>query len=224
MRRLALAAAAGAFALALGCETSPPPRDPPLDATSPMEPGEEFALGRSVAARLSTGRELVVDERARAYVARVGGLVGAASARPDPYDGWRFYIVRDDRVATFSAPCGFVFVTTGALKASRDEDALAALLAQEMAHSALAHALDGEDVRAIRPTRESWPNAPEWGLQEFQRLCDAAAARATAGWTEPQEQAASEWARAALARAGYSDAPSPETRAKRFQQELQAVR
>jgi len=226
MKRLlaVVGAAVAAWAVGSGCATEPP-RDPPFDEESPLEPGEEFAFGRSIAARLSTGVEFVEDAKARAYVARVGGVVAAASRRPDPYDGYRFYIVQDPRVSTFSAPGGFVFVTTGALKALKDEDALAGLLAQEMAHCALGHALADLPVRNVRPTRESWPNTPEWGPEVFREICDTAAGRSRQGWSEAQELEASEWARAALGAAGYVvDGAGPETRAQRFAAELAAVR
>lgn len=227
MKKLLQAAAAGALAwlIATGC-ASEPKHDPPFDAATPLTPGEEYAYGRSIAARLTRGHELESDVKAREYVARVGGVVASSSARPDPFDGWRFYIVRDARVSTWSAPGGFVFITKGALKAAQNEDALAALLAQEMAHSALKHALDGEPVLDSRPTRESWPFTPEWGKESFRQLCDRAATRAKAGWTEAQEQAASVWANAALQGAGYVTEASavPESRVKRFVEELGGVR
>ncbi|MCC6738441.1 MAG: M48 family metalloprotease [Planctomycetia bacterium] len=227
MKRLVQAMLAGALAwlIAAGCAAEPK-RDPPFDAKSPLTPREEFVYGQSIAARLCRGRELVSDARAREYVARVGGTVAAVCARPDPWDGWRFYIVRDARVATWSAPGGFVFVTDGALKACASEDALAALIAQEMAHSALRHALEGEEARDVRPTEASWPNTPEWGREAFAKRCDRAAERCAAGWTEAQEEAASLWARKALAAAGYASeaAAVPEARVKRFTEELGAVR
>jgi hypothetical protein len=227
MKKLTQAVAAGmlAWLVATGC-ASEPKHDPPFDATSPLTPAEEYAYGRSIAARLTRGHELVSDAKAREYVARVGGTVAAVSARPDPWDGWRFYIVRAQKVATWSAPGGFVFITAGALKACANEDALAALLAQEMAHSALRHALDGEPVLDIRPTAESWPFTPEWGRAAFQATCDRAAAHCTSGWTEAQERAASDWAKSALGAAGYVTEASqvPEIRTKRFVEELGAVR
>ncbi|MCE9582161.1 MAG: M48 family metalloprotease [Planctomycetes bacterium] len=227
MKRLLQATAAGALAwlIAAGC-ASETKHDPPLDTTAPLTPAEEFAYGRSIAARLSRAHELATDARARTYVAEVGGVVAAASGRPDPYDGWRFYIVKDAKVATWSAPGGFVFVTTGALKAAKNEDALAGILAQEMAHCALRHALEGERTTDIRPTQESWPFTPEWGKEAFQQICDRAAEKASAGWTEAQEEAASAWALAALKTAGYATEAGavPEVRVKRFGEELAAVR
>ncbi|KAF0244746.1 MAG: peptidase M48 [Planctomycetota bacterium] len=227
MKKLLQAAAAGVLAwlVATGC-ASEPKRDPPFDAVTPLTQSEEFAYGRSIAARLTRGHELSSDVKAREYLSRVGGVVASASSRPDPYDGWRFYIVRGSQVSTWSAPGGFIFITDGALKAAKNEDALAALLAQEMAHSALRHALDGESVLDIRPTRESWPFTPAWGKEAFRQICDRAANRATAGWTEAQEQAASAWANAALAGAGYATevAAVPEVRVKRFEDELGGIR
>ena len=213
-----------ALALGAACSTEPK-RDPPFDGDTALMPGEEFAYGRSIAARVCADKELVEDRRVREYVARVGGTVAAASARPDPYDGWRFYVVRDATVSTFSAPCGFVFITTGALKASKSEDVLAAMLAQEMAHSALDHALEGEPVRDIRPTRESWPYASPGAAKIFHGICDGAARRATGGWTEEQELAASAWAQEALKRAGYeTGGTAPEIRTKRWQEELEDLK
>ena len=117
-------------------------------------------------------------------------------------------------------------MTTGALKAAKNEDALAALLAQEMAHSALRHALDGEPVLDIRPTASSGPYTPEWGKESFRQICDAAAEHAKGGWSEAQEQAASAWAAAAVKAAGYAtdEASVPEARVKRYGEELSAVR
>ncbi len=227
MKKLVQAVAAGTLAwlIAAGC-VSEPKHEPPYDAEAPLTPLEEFTFGKSIAARLTRGHELASDARAREYVARVGGVVAAVSARPDPWDGWRFYIVRESRVATWSAPGGFVFITAGALKACGNEDALAALLAQEMAHSALRQCLEGEPLLDVRPTRDSWPYTPAWGKDSFLQICDRAAARCTSGWTEAQERAASEWAGRALAAAGYvTEAGAvPEARTKRFVEELGAVR
>ncbi|NUN48354.1 MAG: hypothetical protein HUU15_05945 [Candidatus Brocadiae bacterium] len=167
MKRLlaVVGAAVAAWAVGSGCATEPP-RDPPFDEESPLEPGEEFAFGRSIAARLSTGVEFVEDAKARAYVARVGGVVAAASRRPDPYDGYRFYIVQDPRVSTFSAPGGFVFVTTGALKALKDEDLGLYLLNMGKPKGGLLIAMHGggENAGDAGSAQSIWAGATAQGM------------------------------------------------------------
>ena len=80
-----------------------------------------------------------VNDRARA-VAVVGAGLTRHSGRPEI--PWRFGVLASDEVNAVSAPGGLVLVTRGALAAVRTEDALAGILAHEMAHVVLRQALD----------------------------------------------------------------------------------
>lgn len=132
--------------------------DAVTDAQKDLTPENEYYVGRAVATNLLSKHEykyLDADalgegrlEGATAYVNRVGNLVAYAAMettrdgdRPSPIAGWHFTIVEDDTINAFAAPGGFIFITTAALAAAKNEDQLAAILAHEVAHVVRGHAL-----------------------------------------------------------------------------------
>jgi hypothetical protein len=81
----------------------------------------------------------VANARART-VAVVGAGLSRHSGRPEL--PWRFGVLASDEVNAVSTPGGLVLVTRGALEAVKSEDALAGVLAHEVAHVVLRHALE----------------------------------------------------------------------------------
>jgi hypothetical protein len=75
------------------------------------------------------------------YVNKVGKALAAVSERPDIR--WTFMVLDEPTVNAFSAPGGYVFVTTGLLKAVDNEAQLAGVLGHEIGHVTGRHALDG---------------------------------------------------------------------------------
>ncbi len=73
------------------------------------------------------------------YVERVGGNLAALSSRPSI--PWAFGVVDSPDINAFSAPGGYVTVTTGLLKATHNEAQLAGVLAHEIAHVTQKHSL-----------------------------------------------------------------------------------
>jgi len=67
----------------------------------------------------------------------VGNRVAEGSQRPNL--DYTFRILDDPVVNAFSYPGGFVYITSGALRALEDEAQLASLLGHEVAHVALYH-------------------------------------------------------------------------------------
>jgi predicted Zn-dependent protease len=113
-------------------------------------PEQEYQLGRAVAANATGKYGLDPDERLQAYVRNVGHSIEALSTRlPGTYGGWHFGVLDTDEVNGVAGPGGFVLVTRGAVKACRDEEELAAILAHEMAHVSLRH---GEAALRARST------------------------------------------------------------------------
>ena len=112
---------------------------------------QEFWLGRSVAADVVArlGGAAVVPENPRSrYLRDVGTVVAFSAAglrgpddRPYPLKGYRFVLVDSPLVNATGCPGGFVAVTGGMLQAARSEDELAAVLAHEVAHVQLGHAM-----------------------------------------------------------------------------------
>ncbi|HEX8154247.1 MAG TPA: hypothetical protein VF698_14030, partial [Thermoanaerobaculia bacterium] len=74
---------------------------------------EETDIGRVVAARILATYPLAKNDELQTYVTLVGNTVAAYSARPDVR--WHFAVIDADIVNAFSAPGGFIFITTAAL-------------------------------------------------------------------------------------------------------------
>jgi predicted Zn-dependent protease len=106
---------------------------------------EEYALGAAVAANwVKGGGGLMLseqfDKELELYLNLVGRNLAAQSSRPTLE--WTFGALKEPRVFNAaSAPGGYVFVTQGLLKAVENEAQLAGVLAHEIAHVTLRHAL-----------------------------------------------------------------------------------
>jgi len=100
---------------------------------------QEYYVGRGVAANAIAENPLVSNADLERYVAQVGYTIALESDRPETFKGYSFGVLRSDSINAFAAPGGFVFVTTGALRAMRNEDELAGVLAHEIAHVNLRH-------------------------------------------------------------------------------------
>lgn len=94
---------------------------------------EEVAIGRQINEMLLNRRyQLYPDRELNQYVDRIGQRLVAQSDRRDiPYT---FQVVVSDNVNAFATPGGFVYVTTGLLRAVDNEAQLASVLAHEIAH------------------------------------------------------------------------------------------
>lgn len=103
-------------------------------------PQEERNIGDAVAL------EIIAQygglERDPAIMRRVN-LLGRALARYSerPELEWRFGVLASDTVNAFSAPGGYVFITRGLYARAGGDDALAGILAHEIAHITRRHAL-----------------------------------------------------------------------------------
>jgi predicted Zn-dependent protease len=106
-----------------------------------MTPEQEYYLGRAVAAEILAGTPAVGDAATVAYVNRVGQVVAQASARPDVYGGYHFFVLDADEPNALAAPGAFIFVNKGLVRACASEDELAGVLAHEVAHVARRHGL-----------------------------------------------------------------------------------
>ncbi len=122
-----------------------------FDKTASFNMEQEYYLGKTIGAtvvgRLG-GKALPPDHPTARYVRDVGTVLALAAAdqrtaddRPYPLKGYRFVVVENDSVNAVGMPGGFVAVTTGALRAARSEDELAAVLAHEVAHVQRGHVM-----------------------------------------------------------------------------------
>lgn len=103
-------------------------------------PEEERVIGGSVAVEIAgTYGGLVRDEKIMRRINLIGRTLAGFSDRPGLT--WRFGVLASNSVNAFSAPSGYVFITRGLYQMAADDDALAAVLAHEIAHITARHAL-----------------------------------------------------------------------------------
>ncbi len=109
---------------------------------------EEYYIGRSVAALILARYKVWNNSAATNYVNLLTQAVALFSDRPEIYAGYHVLILDSEEVNAMAAPGGFIFITRGLLKTCPDEDALAGVLAHEIAHISARHGL-----QAIKKSR-----------------------------------------------------------------------
>lgn len=109
---------------------------------------EEVQLGKRINQQLLDKQfQLYRNARVNSYVDRIGQRLAENSTRPDiPYT---FQVVKDDSINAFATAGGYVYVTTGLLKAADNEAQLAAVLAHEIGHIAERHLIEQMRETAI---------------------------------------------------------------------------
>lgn len=106
---------------------------------------EEYALGGALAVNwVQRGGGLMIqgsaNEALHTYINTVGKNLGAQSARPTL--DWTFGVLDDAKTfSALSAPGGYVFLTRRLLQDVENEGQLAGVLAHEIAHIVLKHAI-----------------------------------------------------------------------------------
>lgn len=141
-KRVSPCAAAGLLVVLAACAAgglggAPSPRDIEKSVT----PESEHYLGRAVAATILGHYRTFDDQDVLLYLNLVGRLLARASERPDTFGGYHFQVLDSDEINAFAAPGGLIFVTRGLLRCCSSEDAVAGVLAHEIAHVQYRHAL-----------------------------------------------------------------------------------
>ena len=181
-------------------------------AIAGIGPQEELLIGESVALEiLGKYGGLVRDEAIAKRVNLVGRALAYYSTRPAL--NWKFGVLDSPSVNGFSAPGGIVFITRGLYDlVGSSDDALAAVLAHEVAHITGRHALK------IIETAQGWTTAASFAVD---RSGDLRAANAYAqqldfgvdkivkvilqqGYDAPKEYDADKEARALALTVGYA--------------------
>lgn len=113
----------------------------------------EIRFGRSVAARILGRLKLSKDPSLGRYVDLVGQTLARNATRSELT--YHFAVVESEAVNAYSAPGGYIFVTTGALRLMRDEAELAAVLAHEIAHITQRHIVKDLNIRGAEQSTTS---------------------------------------------------------------------
>jgi predicted Zn-dependent protease len=111
-------------------------------AADALTPENEYYLGRAVAANIAAKYQIYTASPAlQVYLNKICDTIVINSPRPDIYKGYHVAILNTQEINAFATPGGHIFVTRGLIACAASEDALAAVIAHEIAHIQLRHAL-----------------------------------------------------------------------------------
>jgi predicted Zn-dependent protease len=118
-------------------------------AAEEITPEQEYYIGRAVGANILTGYKIYRDNPALlAYLNRICGALTINSPRPEIYNGYHVMILDSTEINAFATSGGHIFITRGLLACAGSEDALAGVIAHEIAHIQLQHS-----IKAIKTSR-----------------------------------------------------------------------
>ena len=118
-------------------------------ASETITPEEEYYIGRSVAASIASTYPIDnASYQMTTYLNRICETLVMNSDKPYLYKGYYVVILDTDEINAMATPGGHIFVSRGLIDCTDSEDALAAVLAHEIAHVQLGHS-----VQAIKASR-----------------------------------------------------------------------
>jgi predicted Zn-dependent protease len=182
-----------------------------------LTPEQEYYLGRAVAARLLGRFETVKMPKTHAYLQSIVNYLVQFSSRPETYGGYHVQILKSENAGAYSAPGGYILITTTLLKNCSSEDELAGVLAHEIAHISQQHGLAaikqahltkaGATLGEMMMEKKGGSN-----YQQLQSLTKSFGASVEdivktlidSGYSVSQETEADEEAASILSRAGYN--------------------
>jgi len=118
-------------------------------AAEEITPEQEYYIGRAVAANILTTYRIYNGNPAlTAYLNKICAAIVINSPRPDIFNGYHVAILDSNEINAFATSGGHIFVTRGLINAAKSEDALAGVIAHEIAHIQLQHS-----IKAIKNSR-----------------------------------------------------------------------
>jgi len=118
-------------------------------AAEEINPEQEYYIGRAVAANILSSYRLWTGNAAlSAYLNNICAAITINSPRPDVFNGYHVAILDSNEINAFATSGGHIFVTRGLIGAAKSEDALASVIAHEVAHIQLKHG-----IKAIKNNR-----------------------------------------------------------------------
>ena len=118
-------------------------------AAEEITPEQEYYIGRAVGAQiLSTYLIWNGSPALTAYLNRICSAIVINSPKPEIYNSYCVMILDSEEINAFATSGGHIFVTRGLIASARSEDALASVIAHEIAHIQLQHS-----IKAIRTSR-----------------------------------------------------------------------
>jgi predicted Zn-dependent protease len=118
-------------------------------AAEEINPEQEYYIGRAVAANILGAYKLYTGNQSlTAYLNNICAAITINSPRPDVYNGYHVALLDNNEINAFATSGGHIFVTRGLINAAKSEDAIAGVIAHEVAHIQLQHS-----IKAIKNSR-----------------------------------------------------------------------
>lgn len=182
-------------------------------AQEEITPEEEYYIGRAVAAQLLTQYKPLKNDKLQAYLNKICYTLVINSDKPDVYNGYHVMILDSNEVNAFATPGGHILVTKGLIKCTENEDSLAAVIAHEIGHIQLQHAVKAIKSKRTRAALTSAAKTTTYALgndalnemvDSFdENIGEIVSTMTTAGYSKQQEFDADNTALKLLENAGY---------------------
>jgi predicted Zn-dependent protease len=183
-------------------------------AVEEITPEQEYYIGRAVGANILTSYKIWNGGPAlTAYLNRICGAIIINSPRPEIYSGYHVNILDSTEINAFATSGGHIFITRGLIACADSEDALAGVIAHEIAHIQLQHSLkaikNSRITQALLVTGTSAASvAGNTSVKELADIFDESVneivtTMVTKGYSRDQEFDADSTALSLLASAGY---------------------
>jgi predicted Zn-dependent protease len=118
-------------------------------AVEEITPEQEYYLGRAVGAAILNRYGIWQgDPELTNYLNEICAAIVINSPRPEIYNGYHVAMLDSMEINAFATPGGHIFITRGMAACADSEDALAAVIAHEIAHIQLQHS-----VKTIKNSR-----------------------------------------------------------------------
>ncbi|MDR2363180.1 MAG: M48 family metalloprotease [Spirochaetaceae bacterium] len=185
-------------------------------AAAEITPEQEYYIGRAVGANLLNNYPAYTGNAAlTGYLNKICAAIVINSPRPEIFNGYHVLILDSNEINAFATSGGHIFVTRGLIECTNSEDALAAVIAHEIAHIQLQHSIKAiktsRITQAIMITGTSAANAAGQylDLKELTDVFDESVGNIVTtlvnnGYSQTQEFEADTLALALLASAGYT--------------------
>ncbi|MDR1948678.1 MAG: M48 family metalloprotease [Spirochaetaceae bacterium] len=184
-------------------------------AAEDITPEQEYYIGRAVGANILARYKIDTQSPDQTrYLNRIGSALAINSLRPELYNGYHVAILDSQEINAFATSGGHIFITRGLLNCANSEDALASVIAHEIAHIQLQHSIKAiktsRITNALMVTGSSMVGAATQGtsLEELtdifsESVGEIVTTMVNNGYSQTQEFNADELALSLLAAAGY---------------------
>lgn len=183
-------------------------------AMEEITPEQEYYIGRAVAAQILSKYDLYDSVLMERYLNEICGTLVLYSECPTLFKGYYVGILDTDEINAFATSGGHILISRGLIECANSEDALAAVLAHEIAHIQLQHSLHAIKTSRVTDaiTKTTFAAATVLSEGEFKEFTDAfgdavddiVAEMVDSGYSKSQEFDADSNALKIMAAAGYN--------------------